>query len=123
MNEVIVTTKEELKKAKDNRIETIIVQGALADNLQRTKKITYLSAGAIAALMGAIALIPATGGLSTMFAIAPIAALTGLDIGLIIIAISISVGLLVAIYKEYDEIEVEAGYLKLRLKRKKISSS
>ncbi|WP_258087134.1 SbmA/BacA-like family transporter [Xenorhabdus bovienii] len=119
MNEVIVTTKEELKKAKDDRIETIIVQGELADNLQRTKKITYLSAGAIAALMGAIALIPATGGLSAFVGIAPIAALTGLDIGLIIGAISIGVGLLVAIYKEYDEIKVETGYLKLSLKRKK----
>jgi len=116
MSSRTVSTKCELEEAKNSRVDEIIVTGDLADKLHRAKKITYMSAGVIAILAVAIAAVPVTGGLSAVMGVAPVAAMTGLEIAAIIAAASIGLGLLMAIYKEYDEITYSNGKITLRRK-------
>lgn len=68
-----VTTMEELKKAKGENVEKIIVEGKLAENLAKSKKLTTLSPTTIAVLTvtiaaatAGVAAAPATGGISTI---------------------------------------------------------
>jgi len=116
MQSVIVTTKDQLEKAKQEKVPEIIVVGDLADSLKRSQQITKLSAIGLAVLAASIATIPISGGLSSIAA-APIAAYTGLEIAAIIAAVSLGVALILAIFKEYDVIEYESGKLILRRKR------
>jgi len=115
MKSIRVTTKEELENAIKNKYLEIIVSGSLANKLHKTKKIAYLGAGTIATLTAMLAAIPFTGGFAA-FALAPAAAFTGLEISMIIIAVSIGIALIIAVFKEYEEISYEDG--KLMLKRK-----
>ncbi|MES1312203.1 hypothetical protein ABUS74_16560 [Vibrio cholerae] len=112
---VEVRTKEELTRAKDRGESEIIVVGKLADELKKTKKLAYVGAGTLAALTAALAATPFTGGMS-MFTAAPIAALTGLEISGIIIAASLGLSLIIAVFKGYDEISYKKGELKLKRK-------
>ncbi|MGY3924527.1 hypothetical protein LA366_14545 [Aeromonas jandaei] len=119
--ETIVRTKKELEQAKESGAEIIFVKGELADKLKRAKKVAQLSGVALAALtaaLGAATLTaPATGGISYLAAV-PVAALTGVEIAAIIAAASLGIGLIVAIFMGYEEIEYSEGSLKLRKKRK-----
>lgn len=127
MQSVIVTTKDQLEKAKQEKVPEIIVVGDLADSLKRSQQITKLSAIGLAVLATSIATIPLSGGLSSLALIsgaqfvatfaAPIAAYTGVEIAAIIAAVSLGVALILAIFKEYDVIEYESGKLILRRKR------
>ncbi|GKX51545.1 hypothetical protein [Budvicia aquatica] len=116
MAEVMVRTKEELKKARNAKVEFIVVEGELADKLKKGKKLAYagiagtVGATTIAALMAAT---PVTGGVS-FFAVAPIAALTGFEVAAIIAAASIGLTLLIAVFKDYEEIEARDGMVKLK---------
>lgn len=56
---------------------------------------------------------PLTGGLS-MFAAAPVAALTGLEIAAIIAAASVGLALIIALFKDYEEVSYDAGKLVLK---------
>lgn len=107
-----VTTKEELKKAKADGVDEIIVLGALAKDLNDAQKITKLSSKKIAALTVAIAAAgagmvaaPITGGVSM---IAPAASATtiaitcSLTVPAIILASFLGVAMLIALFKEYD---------------------
>jgi len=116
MSSIEVSTKSELEAAKDKKYSKIIVTGELADNLKKTKKIAYMSGAAIAALIATIAATPFTGGLSGVAGFTAAAAFTGVEIGVIILAASVGVTLIVAIFKDYDEISYNDG--KLVLKRK-----
>jgi hypothetical protein len=117
----VVTTKQELEAAKGRGVLEIIIEGELADKLKKTKKITLIGGGALALLTVAVAAAtvtaPATGGLS-YFAAAPIAALTGVDIAAIIVASSIGLALLFAIFKDYEEISYEQGRMVLKKSKK-----
>lgn len=76
---------------------------------------------AIAVISAGIAAAPATGGLSFIAssgAVATISAQTGLGVGAIIIAVSIGITLLIAIFKDYDLIELKNGDSSIRLQRK-----
>lgn len=115
MSKKTVYTKDELKKAKEQKIDKIIVKGELANKLHKSKKISKLGKGAAALLIASVGAAPITGGLST-FALAPVAAATGLQIATIIVAASIGLTLVVAVFKEYDEIVVEED--KIILKKK-----
>ncbi|MGL6150606.1 MAG: hypothetical protein ACRC1N_05310 [Aeromonas sobria] len=97
-----VRTKDELIRAKDRGEKEIIVIGKLADDLKRSKKLAYIGGGTLVALTAALAATPFTGGMS-MFAVAPIAALTGMEISAIIIAASIGLTLIIAVFKGYDD--------------------
>lgn len=117
---VTVETKSELENAKDQKVPEIIVTGELANKLKKSKNIALLSGAALATLTAALAAAaftaPVTGGLSFLAA-APVAALTGAEIAAIIAVSAIGISLVLAIYKEYDEISYEDGKLKLKRKR------
>ncbi len=113
MSSITVSTKSELSSARDNGYDEIIVVGKLASDLKKAKTITYAGAVTITALGAALAAIPFTGGLS-VFAAAPIAALTGLEISAIIIAASLGIALIIAVFKDYEEISYRSGELTLR---------
>jgi NADH:ubiquinone oxidoreductase subunit K len=115
MNVVTVRTKDELATARKSGVEQIVVQGALADKVKRGKKIALAGSITIAALGAALAVTPMTGGLS-MLAAAPVAALTGLEIAAIIAAASIGLALIIAVFKDYEEISYENGKLVLKKK-------
>ncbi len=114
---VTVTTKEQLKKAIKSKEDRIIIEGELAKQLIRQRKVgigTAIGGGALG--LGALIAAPFTGGLS-LFGIAGAAALSE---GTIIVLASIAAvtGLgLVGIAKGYDlETEIEGQKLKLTRK-------
>lgn len=129
--QVTVQTKNDLKKAIENKVDTIIVTGSLAGNVIKAQKIAKLGKFALAslgltasAIVAAVAAAPVTGGVSFAVAVplaAPLAALTGLEIATIIFACLMGVGMLIAFYKEYDIIEMSAkqGVLTVRFEKKK----
>lgn len=94
----VVRSKEELKYAIKNNTDIIIVEGSLAKKVHRTqifnKNITKVSKWQNAT------------NISTAQAIG-IASLTGIEIAVIIIAISVGLGIIISLWKDYQEIEVE----------------
>jgi len=122
MREITVTTRSELEKAKNNKFEIITVQGELANKLHKAKKITTLSKAGLGilgvAIGGAAIAAPFTGGLS-FAAAAPVAVATGASIPAIIGASAVGLALVLAIFKNYEEVEFDASRGYLRLKRSK----
>ena len=127
MDLVTVTTKEQLKKAKEDKVGVIVVEGELAEKLKKSKKVAIASAGvsgvALTGLIAAIAAAPATGGTSFLLyasaAGTSAATFTGIEIASIILASSIGITLLVGIFKDYEEIEAStSGGIKLKRKQK-----
>lgn len=110
---ITVTTKGELESAKNKAYEEIIVAGKLANDLKKSKSIASAGVATIGILTAALAATPFTGGLSA-FAAVPIAALTGLEIAAIIIAASLGIALIIAVFKDYEEISYSDGKLILR---------
>ncbi|MHC6204658.1 hypothetical protein ACYULU_15870 [Breznakiellaceae bacterium SP9] len=129
MEAIEVTTKEELKKAMELNPEKIIVRGKFANDLKKSKVIATASGVVLVALTAAGAAVlaaPATAGISALFALPAVgvaAALTGAEIATIIIAASIGIGLIIAIFKGYDEIEFSDRRLVLKNKRGNKNSS
>ncbi|MDR1242746.1 MAG: hypothetical protein LBM00_08195 [Deltaproteobacteria bacterium] len=125
--ERIVRTKKELEAAKNDDIETIVIVGQLATDVKKSEKIIkYAIAGgagtaALCALAATAA--PVTGGLSFFVAApvlaTPIVTMTGIEIAAIILAISIGLTLLIALFKDYEEISYENCQQRLVLKKKK----
>ena len=101
----VVRTREELKVAKDRGDAEIVVEGELATKLRRARPLFYCGAGAIVVITAAIAAAPFTFGASLVAA----ALMTGTELAVIIIALSVGLGLLLAIWLGYDEIEFSAG--------------
>ncbi len=117
MNEVLVRTKSELEAARKNKASLIIIEGELAGKVKKSKKITYAGAGTITLIAAAVAAAPVTGGLS-MLAAAPVAALTGFEIAAIVAVCFVGVGLIVALFKDYEEIEFDGRKARMVLKRR-----
>ena len=116
MAEVIVRTKDELEKAKANKVQYITIEGELATKVKRGKTIAKASGVSLALLTTALAATPFTGGMSALAA-APIAAMSGFEIAAIIAAASIGITLIIAIFKDYVEIEVGEGRMKLKRRK------
>jgi hypothetical protein len=139
---ITVTTKSELESARKKKYEEIIVTGKLANDLKKSKRIAYASAATLAIVTAAIIAIPFTGGLSAVGAVGAIAlesaavtagftaatagataatatavGLTGIEISTIIVAASLGITLILAVYKEYEEISYSDGTLTLRKKQ------
>lgn len=126
MNEIIVYKKEELEQAKNKGYEKIIIKGELADKLYKVKKITTLSKASLALIIGAIgagvALSPFSGGTSLLvpgFTATAVGATTGVGAAAIILAASLGIALILAIYRDYEEISYKDGELILRKKQTK----
>ncbi|WP_027710206.1 hypothetical protein [Zooshikella ganghwensis] len=117
MEGIVVTNKSELEKAKEKGEELIVVKGDLANNLKKSKKIALAGTTSIAGLTVALAAAPFTGGLSS-FAAVPVTVLTGLEIAAVIAATSVGLVLLIAVFKDYEEISYKNGELTLRRKSK-----
>ena len=117
----VASTKAQLEQAKKAGEAEIIVKGELADKLKNSKKVALLSGAGLAALTAALGMAtvaaPVTGGLS-FFAAAPVAAITGMEIAAIITAASLGIALIIALYKDYEEISYKQGELKLRKKQR-----
>ena len=109
---MIVTTKEQLKKAHEAGAKEIIIEGELAKKVHQGKSIVKIGAITMGILTVGVAAIPFTGGLSMAVATtaaAPIVALTGMEIAVIIAVIFVGAALLLAIWKDYEEIEYSSG--------------
>lgn len=122
---VTVETKAQLEQAKTAGEMEIIVQGKLADKLKKSKKVALLSGVSLVILLaaagGATVTAPVTGGASYFIAapvVAPVAAYTGLEVAAIITAISLGIGLIIALFKEYEEVGYSKGRLVLRKKQR-----
>lgn len=122
---IIVKTKDELKEAIELKCPEIIAIGDLSKKLKKSKAITKLSKTALRTLtlaLGAgVVASPLTGGLSLGIAgvsLAPIATLTGLEIATIVAAAFLGIALIIAVFKDYEEIEYSKGKLVLRRKIK-----
>jgi len=115
MSSVIVKTKEELEKAKNDGVNEITVVGELADHVHGGKRIMITGSLALGGITAAIAAMPFTGGISMAVA-GPIAISAGVEIALVLSVIFVGAALLMAIWKDYNEIEYSSG--KLILKKK-----
>lgn len=129
---VFVSDKKSLKKAFDSRVEEIIVTGNLAKKFKKVQAIKRASPAALAIASGAIAAAiptviaaaataPITGGVSHLIA-APLVATeaavvstslsvsTGVAVSIIVLASSIGVSTLIAVFKNYQaEFKVKQG--------------
>jgi hypothetical protein len=114
-----VSTKAELRKAQADGAPEIEVVGELANKLNKAKKVAFAGKVALGVIVAALGLAtvaaPETGGLS-YFVVAPVAAITGMEITAIIAAVYIGLVALIALYKDYEEINFGVGYLNLRKK-------
>lgn len=111
-----VTTKSALEKAVKRKEREIHIMGDLADKVHNGKKIVTLGKVTLGAVGTAIAALPFTGGVSAA-ALAPIAAMSGLEIAAVIAICFVGIALLIAVWNNYSEVEFSSGDLKLRLKK------
>ncbi|OTG70063.1 hypothetical protein B9T38_13670 [Acinetobacter sp. ANC 4218] len=126
MSQVVVTTKEQLKRAVQNKEEDILLQGEVLKYYKAASKLKTVGKISLGiAVAGAVAA-PFTAGFSglatlgAMGAVATAAASVSLSTAaLITFIVFMGVGLLFAIFNDYEEIEVEAGPKGIKLKLKK----
>lgn len=129
MSTSVVRTKEELEIAKKQGVEEILVVGELADKIKQVKMIAKASPAVIAVIAAAIMANKFMGktpvhGFSTISgamgvaSVVPVAAMTGFEIAAIITAASIGIALLVALFKDYEEIECGNGTYHFRKRAK-----
>jgi hypothetical protein len=121
MQSASASTLKQLKYAKENNFDEIIVKGDLAKKLKKAKKITALGKvglGILTATLGAATIAaPVTGGISYLAA-APVAAMTGMEIAAIIAASALGITLVLSLFMGYEEISFKDGELVLRKKQK-----
>lgn len=119
--EVIVTNKEELKEAMKNKANIIVVEGELAKNIHNSRKIKKIGIASIAiittALTAATITAPLTGGLSYAAA-APIAASAGVPVATIISLSIVGITVVIALFKDYEEIEYSLTPPSVKFKKK-----
>lgn len=119
--EVIVTNKEELKEAMKNKANIIVVEGELAKNIHNSRKIKKIGISSIAiittALTAATITAPLTGGLSYAAA-APIAASAGVPVATIISLSIVGITVVIALFKDYEEIEYSLTPPSVKFKKK-----
>lgn len=126
MAQIIVTTKEQLKRAVQDGEEDILLQGEVVKYYKAASKLKTVGKFSLGiAVAGAMA-VPFTGGLSGVATIGAMSAVAGAaasvslsTIALITFIAFIGVGLLFAIFNDYEEVEVEGLGIKLKLKKKK----
>ncbi len=115
MASITVNSKEKLEQAQNAGVDEIIVEGELAEQVHNGKKIIVIGAAALAIIGASIAAAPFTLGFSMVLA-GPIAVSAGVEVSLVLAVLFVGMGLLLAIWKEYDEIEYSGRRLVLRKK-------
>lgn len=125
MSQVVVTTKEQLKRAVKNKEEDILIQGDVLKYYKAASKLKTVGKFSLGIAIAGVAAVPFTGGLSsigTMGVVAAAATSASLSTtALITFIVFMGVGLLFAIFNDYEEIETEAGLRGVKLKLKKNS--
>lgn len=127
MMQVVVTTKEELKKAIDEKVDKIIVKGDLVENVLKARKIKKYSKWSLLAFSASILLIPATGGTSlltsSLFLAGGATTATTATVGTTIVLSTLGLGTILILAVEYDAVDARIGFgdkeltLKLRKQR------
>lgn len=119
---VTVSTKNQLKRALENKEPRIEIVGELAQEIQKKSKHKRTIKVVGAALMaGSAAAAPFTAGATLPGVVAGAVALNGFEVIAILIIIFAGSITITAMLKNYDVIETDAdikGNLKFRLKRK-----
>lgn len=119
--QMTVSTKEELRRAYKAKVDTIVVVGELAEMMKKVEplgKVKPITYGGLSLLAG----VKAMGGPLSSVAVASIAALTGLEIGIIIIATSIGLSFVISVFKDYEtdaSVKFDVNGVQCRLKRKR----
>lgn len=108
MDARIVHTKDELKRAVDDKVARIVVRGELAESLNTALKIKNASKWAIGLLATSLAAAPLTGGMS-LAAAAPIAVLTGIEVVAIIAVATMGIALILLICREFKKVTFKGG--------------
>jgi len=106
---IIVTTKGELEKSIEKKIDRIIIKGELAEKVNTSLKIKTLSKYTVLILAAALATAPLSAGLSLPIA-ASIAAATSVEISLIIAIVFIGLALVLLIVKDYKKVRFQAKH-------------
>lgn len=107
---ITIKTKDQLKKAKEDKVREFVVVGDLAEKLYKTRKISKLSEKAAIALSvavgaGAIAT-PFTGGGSLMLVGAAAATATATIGGYQVVLVALGIGGILSLYALYKDYEV-----------------
>jgi hypothetical protein len=121
MSSIIVTTKHELKSAKENGYEEIVVKGSLAHNLKKSQSIENASLATLAIFFAAFVVVPGAmpaSFLASRFLAAPIAAATGIEMAALIVAISIGIFLIIEVFQNYEVISYNDEELEMRLRKR-----
>ncbi|WP_195245684.1 hypothetical protein [Clostridium celatum] len=122
MNEITVTTKEELEIVIKNNVTNIIIEGDLAENVHKSKAIKELGSVAIgvltASLVVATVTAPTTGELAYLAA-APIAISTGVTISTIMALSIFGITIIIALLKDYGEVEYSLDPPRVILRKSK----
>ncbi len=116
MKEITVYKKKELKKAYKQGYGEITIKGNLAKNIYKSRKIFKNKIA-----LGTLSVIGVTAIFSkgmTAIAVAPLAAVTGTEVVALIAVCVIGIGFLIALFKDYEEIEMSTTNIILRKKSK-----
>jgi len=123
MSQVVVTTKEQLKRAVQSKEEDILIKGDVLKYYKAASKLKTVGKISLTIAVAGIAAVPFTGGLSTIGTMGVVAAAASSvslsTTALITFIVFMGVGLLFAIFSDYEEIETEAGIKGIKLKLKK----
>jgi hypothetical protein len=120
---MLVTTAEELKAATKRGDLEIIVTGDLADTVKKTKKAKKIGAAGFGILALGLLAAPFTGGASLGAGLAATSALSAGGIAAIIAASGVSIALIYAIHKDYEELSYHKGKLVLRKRASQTGTS
>lgn len=110
---VVVTNAKDLKKAMDNKVQTIEVRGDLVKKLKWIKRLSPVK---IAGLIALFATFPAAAPVK-MVSAGAVSAITGTEIATIIVGSGISIALILGILKGYH-MEIENGGTVVRFEKK-----
>ncbi|VVE47409.1 hypothetical protein PCO31111_04514 [Pandoraea communis] len=112
MGEVVVRTKSELKEAIEAKIDVIFVEGELVGQLKKSKRIATLGVAGLAAIAALAAASPFTMGVSGIVA----AGITGMELSALVFVVAVGVAVLLALFKDYEEIEISMTSAKFKRK-------
>lgn len=116
-NLAVVTTKEQLKKAVEQKKEHIEIRGDLAKKLRWMGKLSPSKIIALSAALGGIAVGSAAAPIATVSFVA-VEKIAGKELARIIIASGLTVTMLISILKGYDiEAEYNGDSILLKCKR------
>ena len=114
---VIVTTKKELNAAIKKKEPRIEVQGDLVKQIKWMKKLSPVKTAALLAFLATAVIPNPAAPISALVSVPTLAAITGKDIAIIILAGGLSVSVIISILKGYN-LELVNGDTSILLTKK-----